>query len=55
MFVIKKYIMAPNAREAMKRERKIEPDDIWVDDEWRKANTDNLADAIGFSTKKKVI
>lgn len=49
MFVIKKYIMAPNAREAIKREKKTEVDDLWVDEEWRKNNKDRLADAIGFS------
>jgi hypothetical protein len=52
MFVIKKYVMAPNAREAIKRERKVEVDDLWVDEDWRKNKSDRLADAIGFTTSK---
>lgn len=53
MFVIKKYIMASNAQEALKKERRQPADDCWVDEEWRKNNTDNLASAIGFSASKK--
>lgn len=48
MFVIKKYVMAPNAREAIRRERKVEVDDLWIDEDWRKNNNDKLTEAIGF-------
>lgn len=49
MFVVKKYIMASSAKEAMRKESKVPADDCWVDDEWRKNKTDNLASAIGFT------
>jgi hypothetical protein len=48
LFVIKKYVMAPNAKAALRKERKTEVDDIWIDDDWRKNSKDNLAAAIGF-------
>ena len=49
MFVIKKYIMATSAKEALKKELKIPADDCWVDEDWRKNNKDNLAEAICFT------
>lgn len=49
MFIVKKYIMARSAREALRKERTQAADDCWVDEEWRKNNTDNLAAAIGFA------
>jgi hypothetical protein len=48
-FVVKKYIMASSAHEALKRERRIRPDDCWVDEDWKKENPDQLQSAIGFS------
>lgn len=49
LFVIKKYVRALSAADAIRKEKKIAVDDCWVDDDWRKANKDNLADAIGFN------
>ena len=46
MFIIKKYIMATSAKEALKKDLKTPADDVWVDDDWKK---DHLASAIGFS------
>jgi hypothetical protein len=48
LFVIRKYVFAKSAREAIKKERKHEPDDVWVDDEWRKDPKNQLSSAIGF-------
>jgi len=48
LFVIKKYVKASCASEAIRKEKHIKVDDCWVDDDWRKNNKDNLADAIGF-------
>ncbi len=53
MFIVKKYIMAKNAAEALRKERGQKADDCWVDEEWRKNNTDNLAAAIGFRVERK--
>lgn len=52
MFIVKKYIKAKSAAEALRKERKIPADDCWVDEDWRKNSPDRLADAIGFSVDK---
>lgn len=38
LFVIKKYVMAPSAMEALRREKKIVADDCWIDEDWKKEN-----------------
>jgi hypothetical protein len=48
LFIVKKYILATSASDAIRKEKNIKPDDVWVDDDWRKGNKDNLASAIGF-------
>lgn len=50
-FVVRKYIMATSAEEAIKKESKIKPDDVWVDDEWKKENPNKLVSCIGFIEK----
>jgi len=47
-FVIKKYIMAKSAQQALKIERRTKPDDVWVDEDWKKENPNTLQSAIGF-------
>lgn len=51
MFVVKKYIMAKSAQEALRKEKKIPADDCWVDEDWRKGQANQLASAIGFEIK----
>lgn len=53
LFCIKKYVMAPNAKIAIKREKQVEVDDLWIDDEWRRNNDDKLERVIGFKQTKK--
>lgn len=48
LFVVRKYIMAKSAKEAIKLDKNTPVDDVWIDDEWKKGNTNQLADAIGF-------
>ncbi len=53
LYVIRKYIMAKSIEEVIKKEKKIKPDEIWIDVELKKENKDtktNLVDAIGFLT-----
>ena len=38
-YIVKKYIMAKSAHEALKLERKARPDDVWVDEDSKKENT----------------
>lgn len=46
LFVIRKYIMARNAKEALKKDLTTPADDVWIDNDWQK---NNLASAIGFT------
>lgn len=50
-FVIKKYVMARSAQEALKKEKKVLPDDVWVCEDWKKDNPNQLEGVtIGFNT-----
>ena len=49
LFVVRKYIMAKSAKEALKKERKVLPDDCYVHDQWQNTNVNNLESAIGFT------
>jgi len=51
LFIVRKYIMAESAHDALKRERRHRPDDIWVDEEWKKENRNNLQSAIGYNVE----
>ncbi len=47
LFVIRKYIFAKSAADAIKLERRTPPDDVYVDDEWKKQQ-DLQKEPIGF-------
>lgn len=38
LYVVVKYIMAESIQDAFKHEKKISPDDIYVDPDWKKNN-----------------
>lgn len=38
MFVIRKYIMAESAKQAIKLDKTSEVDDVWIDTDWQKNN-----------------
>lgn len=38
MFVVRKYIMASTAKEAIKLDKNTEVDDVWIDTDWQKNN-----------------
>lgn len=40
--------MADSVASALRKESKVKPHEVFVDDEWRKNSKDRLADAIGF-------
>lgn len=48
LFIIRKYIMAVSAAQAIKKDKVTPVDDCWVDDEWKKGNEGRLENAIGF-------
>lgn len=47
LFVVRKYIKAQSAAEAIRKDRTTPVHDVWIDDDWKKQNA-NLAKAIGF-------
>ena len=51
MFVVRKYILASSASEALKRERKHRPDEVFLDDDWKKEKGNKLESAIGFNSE----
>ena len=46
-FVVRKYIMAKSALDAIRLDNISPVDDVWVDEEWKKDNT-----KVGFNTNK---
>ncbi len=47
-YIVRKYIMANTAQEALKKERKYRPDDVYVDDDWKRDQSNSFDSAIGF-------
>ena len=47
-FVVKKYVMAKSAMDAIKKERKIAVHDVWLDEEWMKKQSEEKDPAIGY-------
>jgi hypothetical protein len=35
LYIVRKYIMAKSAKEAIERDKKSEVDDVWVDEDWK--------------------
>lgn len=50
MYIVRKYVMAESAAQAINKSRNVPVHDVFVDDDWRKNNTDRLADTVGFQT-----
>lgn len=48
-FVVRKYIMAKSAMDAIKKDKVSPVDDVWIDEEWK---TESLKKGIGFDEKK---
>ena len=49
-YVIKKYVMASNAREALRLESKIKADEVWIDEAWKDKNPE-VSTPCGFRKK----
>lgn len=47
-YIVRKYILARSAQEALKKDKTTKPDDCWVDEDWKKENPNQLQSAIGF-------
>jgi hypothetical protein len=48
LFIVRSYIKAKNAPDALRKFRKQEPDDVYVSDDWKEGKNNQLASAIGF-------
>jgi hypothetical protein len=48
LYVIKKFVMANSAAQAMRLERTTPVDSVWIDEEWSKGNARELAAALGY-------
>jgi len=50
-FIVRKYVMAKNIGEAIRKEKSCPVDDAWIDDEWKKKQetSQQLPSAIGFT------
>ena len=51
LFVIRKYILAKSASDAIRKDKTTPVDDVWVDDDFKKSSTG--ASAIGFEAEKE--
>ena len=45
-YIIRKYVMAKDVKEALRKEKQVPADEAWIDPEWQKSNPD-----IGYKTK----
>lgn len=41
--------MASSASEAIRKDKKTAPDDVYIDTDWQKGQSQQLAEAIGFN------
>lgn len=48
LFVVRKYIYAKSASEALSKEGRFRSDDVWIDDDWKKSQGNELPPAMGF-------
>lgn len=49
LFIVRKYVMAESAQDALRKEKNIKPDDVWIDEEWKKMNEGKLKTPFGFN------
>jgi len=53
LFILRKFIKANSAEEAIKKDKVTKPDEIWVDEDWKKDNIDKVkSKECGFKYKK---
>lgn len=55
MFIVRKYIPAKSAAEAIRKDRITPVHDVWIDDEWKKGESRELASAIGFCVNQRSV
>lgn len=48
VFIIRKYVRATSAREAILLDKKTQVDDVYIDPDWQRKANEQLASCIGF-------
>lgn len=51
LFIVRKYVEASSAKQAIKLEKKCPIDDVYVDEDWKKNNTPIPQKQIRFKNK----
>lgn len=52
LYIVRTYVMAKNARQALSKAKKTNEHECWVDDDWAKGNRETLANAVGFTIER---
>lgn len=53
LFLIRKYVWAETAQQAIKKEKTSPVDDCWIDDEWKRNSHEADKNSMGFYSPKK--
>jgi hypothetical protein len=53
LYIVRKYIKAKNALDAIKKENDHAVDDVWLDEDWKKGCGEQFTNAVGFMTLPK--
>lgn len=49
LYIVRKFIMAESAAQAIKRDKVTEVDEVWVDEKWKENNMSNEKKDIKFN------
>ncbi len=50
-YIVRKYIMARSVQEAINKDLKTPAMEVWIDEDYKKENKDELASCIGFQAE----
>jgi len=48
LFIIRKWVKAKDIQDAILKEKKQTPDDVYIDEDWKRANSDISKKHCGF-------
>lgn len=52
LYKITKLVLAQNVKHAIRMEKSIDVHEIWIDEDWKKGQNEQLPSAIGFDIQK---
>lgn len=53
LYIVRKYIMATSAKDAIKKDKTAPVDDVWADENWLRETSDKASGNVGFNKRKK--